>query len=94
MTVFRFCNNYLPEFAAQFADDSSYGQLYWCIQGSLVEIHTAAHTNPIGRRLLSPSSILPPPPSHCAFESARKNSARSSETLLFQFRTFLKLLQT
>jgi hypothetical protein len=50
MTVFGFCNSYLPQFAAQVADDNLYGQLYWCTQGSPVEIHTATHSNPIGRR--------------------------------------------
>jgi hypothetical protein len=33
---------------------------------------------------ISPSSILPPPVSHCAFIPARKNSARVAKILLFK----------
>jgi hypothetical protein len=43
---------------------------YTCIQGNLVKIQTLTHRNLVGRSMmathpvLSPSSILPPPPSH------------------------------
>ena len=59
-------------------------QILMDIQGSPVEIQTRTHWNLKGRsmtaspRVLSPSSILPPP-SHFAFIPSRKNSARLSK---------------
>ena len=58
------------------------GQLYMCVPGSPVVIQTLTHWNPNGCSMtvpppvLSPSSILPPPSSHCAFTPTRYNSER------------------
>jgi hypothetical protein len=56
-----------------------------------------AHRNLIGHGMTalppvsSPSSILQPPSSHCAFIRARQNPARFSKMLLCRFFTCLKL---
>jgi hypothetical protein len=71
-----------------------------CIKGSAVEIHPSKHCNLIGRRItppphpllmLSPSSILPPPWSQCAFFSAGKISTHVLKMLFSILFYFLKL---
>ena len=65
--------------------------LYMYRQGSPVEIQTQTRWNLIGRTMiarppvLSPSSILPPPSSHCPFIPVSKISRPVSEMLLFYF---------
>ena len=67
------------------------------IHENAAEIQTSTQIRPIGgrmatRRLLSPSSTLPQPSSHCAFIPAKKNSALVTERQLFDFfLTFFKL---
>ena len=67
------------------------------ILGSPVEIQTPAHRNLISSNMatsplvLSPSSILPPLSSRCAFISARKISARNLKMSLFLKNVCLKL---
>jgi hypothetical protein len=71
-------NSDLPKFQrktnfAQVRTDFTYGHLYVYLQRSTVDIQTPTHWNLIGlsmtapSRVLSPSSILPPPLTHCAF---------------------------
>jgi hypothetical protein len=69
-----------------------------CVQGSPVEIQTPTHYNLIGRSMsaqppvYSPSSILPPSSSHCAFIPARKKlGARVKTVICFNFLFFQKL---
>jgi hypothetical protein len=55
------------------------------------EIQTTTHGNLIGRSkttppfVLSPSSILPPPASHCAFTAVRKISVRVDKNVIFVY---------
>jgi hypothetical protein len=64
------------------------------MQESPVEIQIPAHWNLIGRSVtaptavLSPSSTLPPPSSHCAYIPARNISARSSKFMVSIFISF------
>jgi len=57
-------------------------KIFFYIKGVTTDTQTPTHWNLIGRsmvappRVLSPSSILPPPTSHCAIIPARKNSLR------------------
>ena len=66
--------------------ECTYGQLQECP----VKVRRPTHCNLNGRWVtappfvLSPSSILPLPASHCAFIPARKFMARFSSMLLFQ----------
>jgi len=59
------------------------------IQGSPTEIQASPHCNLISNSMtflasvLSPISILPPPSSHCASISTRKNTVRVSKMLLY-----------
>jgi hypothetical protein len=46
-----------------------------------LELHTPQHDSPLP--VLSPSSILPLPSSHCALIPSTKKSARFSKTLFF-----------
>jgi hypothetical protein len=60
------------------------------IHENVAEIQTSTQMSPISdsmaaRRLLSPSSILPQPSSHCAFIPAKKNSALVTDMPLFDF---------
>jgi hypothetical protein len=95
-------NGYVPEHPANFANFAQGGiqctcQLYTDILGSrpTVEIQTPTHWNLISRSMiappsvLSPTSILPPPLSQCAFIPARKNSAPFSNVILIFFFYFL-----
>ena len=67
-----------------------------CVQGTSVEMQSVTHRNLSGRNVtaptpvLSPSSILPPRPSQCAFISARKNSQRVSEVFFINLKNFVK----
>jgi hypothetical protein len=67
--------------------------IYMCvyIEGSQAEIQIPTHWNLIGSSMnalppvLSPSNILPPPLSHCAFIPARKNSAPFKNSIISMF---------
>ena len=84
-----------PNFA-QVGIECAYGQRYMYIKRSPVEIQNKRHLNLIGYNmiapppLLSPSSILPPHLSRCAFFPARKNSTSLSKMLSFQFFYFFQ----
>ena len=71
-----------------------------CAEDSPVQIQSPAHCNVIGCSMtapppvLSPSSILPPPSSYCAFTPARKKfGARSKVLATSPFHPCLKLQQ-
>ena len=92
-------NCYVPENPAQIEFCASrywihlWSTEYICTyaQVSPVEIQTTAHWNLIGHSItapslvLSPSSILPPPSSRCAFITARKNLLRASKKIMILF---------
>jgi hypothetical protein len=62
----------------QVGTEYTYDQIYMYVEGNTDDIQITAHWNLIGRSttahpaVLSPSSILPPPSSHCALIHARK----------------------
>jgi len=78
----------------------AYGQLYVYIQESPVEDEVPTHWNLISHSMtfpvhvLSSSSILPPPSSHCACPPTRKNIwCIFQKCYCFNFFTFCKILK-
>ena len=73
---------YRPEDPTPVGIQYKCGQIYVYKQRIPVDTQTPTHQKLIGRSMaapphvLSPSSILPPPLSHCAIIPARKNSLR------------------
>ena len=91
-------NSYVPESPPQDGTEYTYGQLFVCTNGSAVKIQTPTQWNPLGRNMTaqrpvaSPSSILLPPSSYCAFIAARENLARISKYVtIYIFFNFLKI---
>jgi len=89
--MYRHFPNYatVSEGPAQVGILYTWGQPYLRIKGSPGDIHAPAHWNPIGCNVsavpsvLSPSSILVPPSSHCVFSIGRKNLVHILKIFLF-----------
>ena len=88
-----------PRPNSNFAQDGflyTWSQLCMYIKGSTVYINTPTPWNKIGPNMtapplaLSPSRILLPPSTHCAFTPERKNLAQVLKMSLFSFFTFFK----
>jgi hypothetical protein len=79
---------------AQVRIQCTYGQLHMYTQGSPAEIENPTHCNLTGcgtttpLPVLSPSSSLPPPLSHHAFISERKNLVHVSHVFISNFSLF------
>jgi hypothetical protein len=78
----------------------TYGKLYIHVQASPVKIQTPIHWNQIGQSMatppavLPPSSISPPPLSHCVLIPTRNNLMHISKMLLILlFSCFFEILQ-
>jgi hypothetical protein len=85
------CCSYIVEGPAQVGTEYTYGKLHTYVRGSSVHIRTPAHQNLISRSttatppVLSPSSILLSPSSHCTLIAARTSCARPENAAISKF---------